>query len=81
MVVCKKNVVCTYIYGWREKRRGGRFLSPSTLKTRYEVVLSPDGQGQASHTKFSYSNKKLWNSAKHKLWGRGRRIISSTEPL
>lgn len=83
MVVCKKkkNVVCTCKCGWREKRRGGRFLSPSTLKTRYEVVLSTDEQGQVSHTKFSYSNKKLWNSAKHVLWGRGCRIISSTEPL
>lgn len=46
---------------------GERKLPPSTLKARYEVVLSPDGQGQVSHTKFSYSDDKLWNSAKHVL--------------
>lgn len=28
------------------ERKGGRFLLPSPLQTRCEVVLSPDGQGQ-----------------------------------
>lgn len=63
------------------ERKGGRFLLPSPLQTRCEVVLSPDGQGQVSHTKFSYSSKKLCDSARHVLWGRRLRISSYTELL
>lgn len=80
-MVCKKKS-CAHVYMHGERKgEEGDFCPLLHSKTRYEVVLSPDGQGQVSHTKFSYSNKKLWNSAQHVLWGRGCRIISYTEPL
>lgn len=48
VMVCK-NVyhICMCMYVWRDKRGGGRFLSP-THQTRCGVSLSPDGQ--ISHT-------------------------------
>lgn len=75
-----KNVyhICTHIYmdGERKREEGDFSL---LLHSKCEAVLSPDGQGQVSHTKFSYSSKKLCNSAKHVLWGRRLRIISYPE--
>lgn len=72
-----KNVYHMYIWMEREKER--REISVSSYTQSVRRFCHMMDRDRFPHTKFSYSNKKLCNSAKHVLGGRRLRIISYRE--